>query len=32
MSTEEEERIGHAIIVRSMATWPGIVGKEIKQE
>jgi len=32
MLTEEEEGIGHAIIVGSMAIWPGIVRKEIKQE
>ena len=30
--TGEEERIEHAIIVESLATWPGIVGKETKQE
>jgi len=30
--TGKEKGIGCAIIVGSLATWPGIVGKEIKQE
>jgi len=32
MSTEEEEEIGCATIVGSLATWPGIVGGGIKRE
>ena len=30
--TEEEGEIGHATIVGSLATWPGIVGRGIKRE
>ena len=30
--TEKEGEIGHATIAGSLATWPGIVGRGIKQE
>jgi len=32
MSIEEQGRTGNVTIVGSLATWPGIVGIEIKQE
>jgi len=32
MLTKEEGEIGHIIIVKSGAIWPGIVGRKIKQE
>jgi len=32
MSIEEEKKTEHVIIVGSLAIWPEIVGREIKQE
>jgi len=32
MLIEEEEEIGHVIIVESLVIWPKTVGREIKRE